>query len=449
MINEEFESTAKCDKQTEFRLLGALIYYGNWWNREVQEAFGLLEEHHFYYPDTKNLFLYLKHLYEKKQMFGLPVLESILPLPLRDVYLDVLGEGYLGGNTLQHDLAKLDLLKTLRPQMRTLTLLLEQLKRLPNPMDCKYLLAKAMGDIAKMHTANNREYCMDYESLIDKVLSDDDVKTEINLNLQTWPTLPANSMLTIAGRSGAGKTLLGIWLMDEILKVSPNTQALYFNLEMQQETMLLRHANMLSVTQGSLKERIKKTAHLLMERDVQLITRPLITIEEIEMVARARSLVKPISVIVVDYIGLVRTRTKHERKDLEQGDIAQRLAALGLDLKCNVIVLLQVNRDYKNRAVGNRCPETSDAAESTGCERSSSLWMGIELPQKDSDEAQFKDLFIIKNRKSRGEQGHFTIYMDFKDGRFYERNQKTVLLAIPEANTLQSLWDKKSRTDLG
>lgn len=431
-------SLTKSDKQIEYRVLGALIQLGSWYKKEVQEAFCLLTKEHFFYPDTKDLFVYLRKLYDSQTNFEFQFLDSIIPDLLRNTLLDVMEVGYLSVNLIGGDIEHLGNLKNIRPKIQILHLLLKKLEFTNDPKECEKMINNAVSEMSMFVNQGTIGYCEDIGSIIDKILTDDDKPTEVNLNLLTWPSLPASSMITIAGRSGAGKSLFGFYLMDQILEVSPNTQALYFNLEMENRIMIQRYAAMLGETKDSLKETIRSNVVELMKKDIQLIDKPLITIEEIEMIARIQSFKKPIGVIVVDYIGLVRTQNKMEAKYIEQGEIAQRLAALGLELNCIVLTLLQVNRNYKDRAIGNRCPETTDAAESTGCERSSSLWMGIELPQKDSDDAQFKDLFIIKNRKSRGNQGHFTIYMDFKNGRFTERNQKTVLLTNSEKNPFKS-----------
>src|SRR5690606_33454758 len=100
--------------------------------------------------------------------------------------------------------------------------------------------------------------------------------------------------------------------------------------------------------------------------NVSLVSEPLMTIDQIETECRLAALRQPLAVIVVDYLGLIRSKSRSERKDLEQGEIAKRLAALSLELNCIVIALSQVNREFKNRPVGDRCPVISDAAESMG-----------------------------------------------------------------------------------
>jgi replicative DNA helicase len=120
----------------------------------------------------------------------------------------------------------------------------------------------------------------------------------------------------------------------------------------------------------------------------------------------------------VDYLGLVGSKSKYDRKDLQQGDIAKRLAALSLELNCVVIALIQVNREFKTRTVGNRCPLTSDAAESMGSVHSSSWWLGIDQPQNDDNSAEYRDLFKVACRKNRGDAGMFEINLTFKNGMF-------------------------------
>src|SRR5574338_747465 len=87
------------------------------------------------------------------------------------------------------------------------------------------------------------------------------------------------------------------------------------------------------------------------------------------------------------------------------------------------MALIQVNRDYKSRPVGDRCPQVSDAAESSGSVRSATWWIGIDQPQKDSQEIEFKDLFQVACRKNRNGSNFYT-ELDFVNEGFYKRERK-------------------------
>lgn len=255
--------------------------------------------------------------------------------------------------------------------------------------------------------------------IADEFLSEDyEDNTEIHVDIPGLPPVPNRALITIAGRSGHGKTFFALHLMDKLIDALPNKQTIYFNLEMDERVMMERHATLLGIQGNSRKDRISNGLGILLPKNVCIVSEPMITIEEIETECRIAAIIRPIGVIIVDYIGLIRSKARSERKDLEQGDIAKRLAALSLSLNCIVIALIQVNREFKNRPVGQRCPVTSDASESMGTVHSSSWWIGIDQPQADSNEPEWRDQFLVECRKNRGDAGLFDLKLKFKHGMF-------------------------------
>jgi replicative DNA helicase len=144
-----------------------------------------------------------------------------------------------------------------------------------------------------------------------------------------------------------------------------------------------------------------------------------VSIDYIETSARLAHVKTPFSVIVVDYLGIVQNKSKFESHALKQADIALRLSALAIELDCIVIALTQVNRDYAGRQ--DKVPITSDAADSSGSERSSSYWLGIYRPFVD-DETQCENDFVVKCRKNRF-GNTWTAYFAFNEGTFGEVHQ--------------------------
>lgn len=415
----------KNDLQGEMRVLGTLIGFGIHNHPICYEVFTMIDEHYFYNIETKELFKFILSHYQRRHPFDYNSISNKVPAELIAILSDIVGNsGYFSKNMYQQDVRNLHMLKNLRPQIAELQSTLQDCIYDNVPITCCERLADGIGVIANLGTDTKDDYCETYEKIIDEILTSDDIQTELLINLETWPALPFPGMISIAGRSSVGKTFMGIFLMEHIIRVSPNKQALYFNLEMDKKIMIERHAGIISQSFPSLRDTIENAASELLKRDVKLITRSALTIEEIELVVRAQSMKKPLSVVVVDYIGLVQAKKKYDRDDLKHADIAQRLAALALEHNCIVLALLQVNREYKNREIGKRCPEATDAAESLGSVKSSEWWLGLDQPQLDApDEEHFKHLFIIKNRKSRGKAGYFTVYMEFKNGTFTELNQ--------------------------
>ena len=208
-----------------------------------------------------------------------------------------------------------------------------------------------------------------------------------------------NCMLTIAGRSGMGKTGFGVYMAHNLAKHHPYQHVLFYSLEMsaadiyekQLACILGRHPVLLDYeTKRRITTEANKTKFTIFEET-------LASIGYIETTSRIMAIKNPVSVIVVDYLSIVQNDSKFESNALKQADIAMRLASLAKELNCIVIALTQVNRDHAGRQ--DKSPVTSDAADSSGSERSSTYWLGIYRPKVDDDNES--DDFIVKCRNNR------------------------------------------------
>lgn len=237
------------------------------------------------------------------------------------------------------------------------------------------------------------------KEIAEEMLKDDyEDDTQIVVDIDGLPPIPNYALITIAGRKEAGHNFFAMHLMNKIIDALPEEQALYFNLKMGDPSL-----------------------NTIMSNKVSLISSSSLTIEIIETHSRLAYLKEPISVIVVNHIELIRTKGISERKDLEQTEIAQRLTALSLTLNCVVIALVEINDGLKDRPVGGRCPMTDDAIDSIGTIYSSSWWLGIDQPQIDTTDMDYKDLFQIKCRKTRFGEGLFSLDLNYKNGEFFSR----------------------------
>ncbi|HHF7367638.1 TPA: DnaB-like helicase C-terminal domain-containing protein [Legionella bozemanae] len=241
-----------------------------------------------------------------------------------------------------------------------------------------------------------------FEEIAEEILKDgykDD--TQIVVDIDGLPPIPNSALITIAGRAVAGPNYFAVHLMNRIIDALPEEQALYFNLEMDQGFL-----------------------NAIMSKKASVISNSRLTIEEIETYSRLAYLKEPISIIVVNHIDLIQIKNKNENKEQEQTEIAQRLTALALNLNCVIIVLVQINNDFKDRPVGDRCPILDDAIDSIGTTYSSGWWLGIDQPQIDTGDMDYKDLFQIKCRKTRFEEGLFSLDLNFRNGQFFKRSQQ-------------------------
>jgi len=335
---------------------------------------------------------------------------------------------FIPSTSIDRYINELGNLAILRPKVQMLAQCMQQVNQ-ADSIEKGYgiiqeLAANLLGDeIKSPHTQHLSE-------IVDEVMSNDDEPEYFKTNLKDWPPFPSKGMITIGGRSGVGKTLMGLHLMENILQVKPGTQAIYFNLEMDKRVMLSRYQNMIRPFKGSLKKTLEDGgASETLKRDVTLVSKSGLELSEIQMTASCCALKKPVSVIVVDYVGQVKDKGGDEYQEL--GRIAKGLSGLAYKLGCVVIALQQVKRKDSQKKEGDTTPHTYEAAGTLDFERSSEWWLGIDQPQMHRpDEATVKDIFVIKNRKSRGDTGYFTVYHGFKDARFFEIDQHSAGNAV-------------------
>ncbi len=405
--------------EIEMRAIACLIHLGNPHNLRVQNAMLKLDRECFANLDHRVLFDLLASLFQKGNAFDFVEFMTLVPTEQYHLVTQSVQNDYISTNHLEHDVEKLLTYRTWRKQLKILVdavnLSLEQTL----PEEALEVIRDHIQSLSKINVTTSASIVRSYETIADEFLSEQEGdNSEFRIDIPDLPSIPNRALITIAGRSGHGKTFFALYLMDKIIDVHPDKQTLYFNLEMHERVMMERHARLLGIHGASRREVVKNGIALLMPKNVSLISEPMITIDQIETECRLAAIRQPLAVIVVDYLGLIGSKSKHDQKYQQQGDIAKRLAALSLELDCVVICLIQVNRDIKNRPVGDRCPITTDAAESMGSVHSSSWWLGIDQPQNDDDSAEFQDLFMVQCRKNRGDSGLFKLQFKFKNGMF-------------------------------
>ena len=405
--------------EVELRVISALTHIGDPDNLIIQKAMLMLDEHCFSNIDYRTLYEIIFNMFRQGKEFSFVTFISAVPDELYSIVHHMVTEDFLTTNFLMSDIQQLLQYRTWRKQLKILVDSVNDSFDARTPEESIAAIAENLQRLNHTSSTTRKTYIRSYETIADEFLSEGETDdSQFPVDIFGLPEVPNRALITIAGRSGHGKTFFALYLMDKIIDAQPNKQTLYFNLEMHERVMMERHAKLLGVQGHTRRETIRNGINKLLPKNVSLISEPMITIDEIETECRLASLLQPIAVIVVDYLGLIRSKTKSERKDLEQSDIAKRLAALSLELNCVVIALIQVNRDIKNRPVGDRCPVPTDSAESMGSVHSSSWWLGIDQPQCDSDDLELQHLFMVQCRKNRGDSGMFALQLRFQGGTF-------------------------------
>ena len=233
------------------------------------------------------------------------------------------------------------------------------------------------------------------------------------------------SLIIIAAGASVGKTGFSIYLMDAVARAQPGSESLFFSIEMECEEIWMKHIGICAgkpfdkLTEAERLEAVAKSLQVPIKIYDTAMCRSTADIDFILTTARMRAMEKPLSVIVVDYLGLVQNKGSFERNDLKQSDITGKLAQLAIELNCTVIALSQINRGSANRGVEDRCPWPHDAADSSGGHRSAALWFGVDRPELYQEDSSYCNQFVVKCRKNRF-GNTFDLIFAFNQGTFAE-----------------------------
>lgn len=222
-------------------------------------------------------------------------------------------------------------------------------------------------------------------------------------------------MLYVVGaRPGVGKTVLGVGALIDVARRSRGGAAVMVSLEMPRNELYLR---MLSNVGGVNGDRLihRRTTQdddrRLSEAAAKIAALPLVVDDRSAMsLAQIRALVRgvqrtrEVSVLVVDYLGLVRPPADAPKNDrrVQVDAIAQGLKNLARDLHIPVIALAQLNRGIEGRA--EKTPTLADLRESGGIEAAADF---VLLMHRTTDQPNDLLVTIAKNR--HGPQGHLTL----------------------------------------
>lgn len=186
---------------------------------------------------------------------------------------------------------------------------------------------------------------------------------------------------------------------------------LVFSLEMPSEQIMMRMLASLSrVNQTSIRTarlndddwgKIQSSMVMLKERD-NLYIDDSSGLTPMEVRTRARKLARDkggISMIMIDYLQLMRVPSLSENRTLEISEISRSLKALAKELQCPVVALSQLNRGLEQRA--DKRPINSDLRESGAIEQDADLIMFIyrdEVYNENSDIKGVAEIIIGKQR---------------------------------------------------
>ncbi|ASM96617.1 replicative DNA helicase [Vibrio vulnificus] len=246
-----------------------------------------------------------------------------------------------------------------------------------------------------------------YKSPQDGVTGVDTGFTDLN---KKTAGLQGSDLIIVAARPSMGKTTFAMNLCENAAMVQ-DKPVLIFSLEMPAEQIMMRMLASLSrvdqtkIRTGQLDDedwaRISSTMGILMEKKNMYIDDSS-GLTPTEVRSRARRVAREhggLSMIMVDYLQLMRVPALSDNRTLEIAEISRSLKALAKELNVPVVALSQLNRSLEQRA--DKRPVNSDLRESGSIEQDADLIMFIyrdEVYNPDSALKGTAEIIIGKQR---------------------------------------------------
>lgn len=429
----------KYSLETEQEVLETIMHFSDYTNARVQKAMLKLSPECFYNQDNREIYKMIRKFFDKQEAFHFVDVLTTIPRDRADLHaaltwlMDNYRNCHAGEANFEHYVDRLIILMRLRKQIQLSGSMIRQVQGCSNPEEAQDILIQSLHEISSIsfreskHGISNAELA---ELFYDGKLELDLVHptTCEQLNALNGGGIMAKSFITVAAGAGVGKTGFAIYLLDAIARAQPNTQSLFFSLEMESKQIWMRHVAVCAgkqfdkLTEDERLTAVSKTLQLPLQIYDASMCKSAADIDFILTTAQLKAMDKKISVIVVDYLGLVETQGSFESNALKQTEITSKLSKLAIELDCIVIALSQINRSPSARATDDRCPYPSDASGSSGSYFSSSLWLGVDRPELYQDDPIYRNQFVIKCRKNRF-GGIWELNLAFNDGTFAEVSQ--------------------------
>jgi replicative DNA helicase len=224
--------------------------------------------------------------------------------------------------------------------------------------------------------------------------------TDIDKNLRFGP----GNLMVIAGKTGMGKTSLGLGIIHHICKEKPIG---VITVEM---------------TGEEVRERVSNSFGILPD-NIWVADPPALSTLELKHIYKSMQAEQNIEVILIDYLQLMREREDFRSRHLEISHIIRKIKEIAKELQIATIVVSSLGRGIDHRGEGS-LPSLSDLKESGDIEFAADSVLFIHQPQKGDDDYRGENVRLIIIAKNRwgfiGKLKLFWIGEQTKFGNFQE-----------------------------
>jgi replicative DNA helicase len=239
-----------------------------------------------------------------------------------------------------------------------------------------------------------------------------------------------SDLVILAARPSMGKTALALNLAHNVA-VESNETVLVFSLEMSKEQLVDRLLSMQSgvdawaLRTGNLTdadfEKIGQAMGVLSEAPIYIDDTAGITVSDLRTKARREAHLRPLGLIIVDYLQLMSggSRFGSEGNRVQEiSEISRGLKGIARELNVPILALSQLSRSVESRSP--QIPQLADLRESGSIEQDADVVMFIyreEYYNPDTERKKLTDIFIKKHRN--GPTGGVELRFENEKQRFY------------------------------
>jgi replicative DNA helicase len=229
-----------------------------------------------------------------------------------------------------------------------------------------------------------REIVKDSFTIIERLFKKKELVTGVPSGFKELDRMTAgfqpSDLIIIAGRPSMGKTAFCLDVA-QYAAIENKIPVAVFSLEMSKEQLVIRmlcsqaHVEGTRLRTGYLTEsdwpRLTIAAGNLSEAPVYIDDTAALSVLELRAKARRLKSEYNLGLVIIDYLQLMKGRTRVESRQQEVSEITRSLKALAKELSIPVIAVSQLSRKIEERT-GNR-PQLSDLRESGAIEQDADL----------------------------------------------------------------------------
>lgn len=232
-------------------------------------------------------------------------------------------------------------------------------------------------------------------------------------------------LVVLAARPSVGKSAMaGCWAIQAGIR--ERRTVAWFSLEMSKDELMLRllaaigRVSLNRLQSGACIEsdwsKLANAAGQIAESEIHVDDTPAITAMEIRAKTRRIAMRapadRPLSLVIVDYLGLMGTRTNAENRNVAVEECSRAMKQLAGELKCTVVLLSQLNRAVEKRA--EKRPMLSDLRDSGAVEQDADAVVFLAGETGTSE----RKIYLDKRRNGATGivdaeyRGEFTLFLD-------------------------------------